>query len=237
MSGQKRPPPKKRGLLGGLLCCISPHVEEPQISQQPSSASAIHVHQQGTHAQGSSTQQSISNGAETDMMRTDEYGDENNKRRNVQNNVENISAATPAPLVGTLIAASNQPIPGLETAPPLARREDGTNDTPVSSTSNIPGQDLPEDVAALMDDEPLTPSSAAITATVPVAAVVDEPTQMVTFGENNSWLLPPLSSNLRGRKCLVLDLDETLVHSSFKVRAMSFQATWIVLTYLAHTSS
>lgn len=31
------------------------------------------------------------------------------------------------------------------------------------------------------------------------------------------WLLPPLSPRFAGRKCLVLDLDETLVHSSFKV--------------------
>lgn len=30
-------------------------------------------------------------------------------------------------------------------------------------------------------------------------------------------LLPPLSPKHAGRKCLVLDLDETLVHSSFKV--------------------
>ncbi|KAF3762244.1 hypothetical protein M406DRAFT_63216 [Cryphonectria parasitica EP155] len=31
------------------------------------------------------------------------------------------------------------------------------------------------------------------------------------------WLLPPIQSHLKGRKCLVLDLDETLVHSSFKI--------------------
>jgi carboxy-terminal domain RNA polymerase II polypeptide A small phosphatase len=30
-------------------------------------------------------------------------------------------------------------------------------------------------------------------------------------------LLPPISPQHAGRKCLVLDLDETLVHSSFKV--------------------
>ena len=35
--------------------------------------------------------------------------------------------------------------------------------------------------------------------------------------EAPKWLLPPLSPRLAGRKCLVLDLDETLVHSSFKV--------------------
>ena len=32
-----------------------------------------------------------------------------------------------------------------------------------------------------------------------------------------AWLLPPLSNEDKEKKCLVLDLDETLVHSSFKV--------------------
>jgi len=31
------------------------------------------------------------------------------------------------------------------------------------------------------------------------------------------WLLPPQRAEFKGKKCLVLDLDETLVHSSFKV--------------------
>jgi hypothetical protein len=31
------------------------------------------------------------------------------------------------------------------------------------------------------------------------------------------WLLGPIREQDKGRKCLVLDLDETLVHSSFKV--------------------
>ncbi|KAG8533870.1 uncharacterized protein KY384_001611 [Bacidia gigantensis] len=35
--------------------------------------------------------------------------------------------------------------------------------------------------------------------------------------ERHQWLLPPLQPNLKGKKCLVLDLDETLVHSSFKM--------------------
>jgi len=37
------------------------------------------------------------------------------------------------------------------------------------------------------------------------------------------WLLPPLRSEFTGRKCLVLDLDETLVHSSFKVSIFCLQ--------------
>lgn len=35
--------------------------------------------------------------------------------------------------------------------------------------------------------------------------------------EKQTWLLPPAQAHLKGRKCLVLDLDETLVHSSFKI--------------------
>lgn len=40
--------------------------------------------------------------------------------------------------------------------------------------------------------------------------------------EQQKWLLPPLQPRFQGRKCLVLDLDETLVHSSFKVRKLLF---------------
>ena len=36
--------------------------------------------------------------------------------------------------------------------------------------------------------------------------------------EKQQWLLPPVAPRFKGKKCLVLDLDETLVHSSFKVR-------------------
>lgn len=39
----------------------------------------------------------------------------------------------------------------------------------------------------------------------------------VTGAEQQKWLLPPIDSRFTGKKCLVLDLDETLVHSSFKV--------------------
>jgi carboxy-terminal domain RNA polymerase II polypeptide A small phosphatase len=35
-------------------------------------------------------------------------------------------------------------------------------------------------------------------------------------------LLPPIAPEHVGRKCLVLDLDETLVHSSFRVRLPRF---------------
>ncbi|CZS95047.1 hypothetical protein WAI453_011163 [Rhynchosporium graminicola] len=35
--------------------------------------------------------------------------------------------------------------------------------------------------------------------------------------QKTQWLLPPIAPRFQGKKCLVLDLDETLVHSSFKI--------------------
>ena len=39
--------------------------------------------------------------------------------------------------------------------------------------------------------------------------------------QKQQWLLPPIAPRFQGKKCLVLDLDETLVHSSFKVFSCS----------------
>jgi len=40
--------------------------------------------------------------------------------------------------------------------------------------------------------------------------------------EENNWLLHPIHPSDKGRKCLVLDLDETLVHSNFQPSDCSF---------------
>ena len=45
----------------------------------------------------------------------------------------------------------------------------------------------------------------------------DSVTSAVPVNEKQTWLLPPMRPEFNGKKCLVLDLDETLVHSSFKV--------------------
>lgn len=50
-------------------------------------------------------------------------------------------------------------------------------------------------------------------AVVPVQAADPD----LAVQEPRKWLLPAIAPEHKGRKCLVLDLDETLVHSSFKV--------------------
>lgn len=58
----------------------------------------------------------------------------------------------------------------------------------------------------------------------PSVPIVNEELDTVEDGEavdaeqpQQKFLLPPIEPRFKGRKCLVLDLDETLVHSSFKV--------------------
>lgn len=55
----------------------------------------------------------------------------------------------------------------------------------------------------------------------PAGGIGRSPSNAATPSEKQLWLLPPIQPRFRGKKCLVLDLDETLVHSSFKVCLMT----------------
>lgn len=50
-------------------------------------------------------------------------------------------------------------------------------------------------------------------------AVQDQRTDISEASDQQKYLLGPIAPRFKGKKCLVLDLDETLVHSSFKVRS------------------
>ena len=94
---------------------------------------------------------------------------------------------------------------------------------------NVPGQDSKSDDVAMSEDnhsaqdaatsteeEDLTPS---IPPPPPIqyATTVSESVAPPVEPEKQGYLLPPIRPEFKNRKCLVLDLDETLVHSSFKV--------------------
>ena len=51
----------------------------------------------------------------------------------------------------------------------------------------------------------------------------DSVTSTAPVNEKQTWLLPPVRPEFNGKKCLVLDLDETLVHSSFKVAYYTYE--------------
>ncbi|KAJ2356945.1 hypothetical protein GGF43_001762 [Coemansia sp. RSA 2618] len=74
------------------------------------------------------------------------------------------------------------------------------------------------DPESIGEDEYETDDEAELRAeiTSPPGNVATESSERLVTHVENQALLPPLAASLKGRKCLVLDLDETLVHSSFR---------------------
>ncbi|KAI4268806.1 MAG: hypothetical protein L6R35_006728 [Caloplaca aegaea] len=91
-------------------------------------------------------------------------------------------------------------MPDAPAAPPVPEQQAAPQETPIP----IPTQtSLPPPPPIL---SPARPSAAERQAS-----------NGATTKEQQKWLLPPMTDRFRGKKCLVLDLDETLVHSSFKI--------------------
>ncbi|KAJ6783779.1 hypothetical protein PWT90_07684 [Aphanocladium album] len=107
--------------------------------------------------------------------------------------------------------------PAVAVEPPSAPQSAGGGNSSNGDDSDMP--DAPEEprdepdveTSEEQDDRgvppPPGPNSATAVAFPPVTAIE----------EQRKWLLPPIAPEHKGRKCLVLDLDETLVHSSFKI--------------------
>ncbi|KAI8631045.1 NIF-domain-containing protein [Xylariaceae sp. FL1651] len=132
----------------------------------------------------------------------------------------------------TIVAA---PGPSITVNPPLAEsheadvtRGEGSNSKDEEGDVEMPDADLAasqrvkQPVAAAEDKYPKTvppppppPSSVPIANQAPIMA--EEEKAVVAEQPQPKFLLPPIEPRFKGRKCLVLDLDETLVHSSFKI--------------------
>jgi RNA polymerase II subunit A small phosphatase-like protein len=97
----------------------------------------------------------------------------------------------------------------IEEAPENERAEELSHETHDIAMPEAP-------IIAETEEEHKTETHEVIVAQPPAPDVV-LPGPPPTPGKQSAWLLPPPLPHLRGRKCLVLDLDETLVHSSFKV--------------------
>ena len=96
--------------------------------------------------------------------------------------------------------------------PPKAEAQDGE----VADRDDVTIEDAPVEEpaeAAVAENKAIPPPPPGPTPTAPVAVAEAGP----SGEEPRKALLPPIAPEHKGRKCLVLDLDETLVHSSFKV--------------------
>ena len=75
-----------------------------------------------------------------------------------------------------------------------------------------------ESTVDLPPPPPLDEREAQVVQTGGMAAQTQGYSESTSPAEVQKGLLPIMRPEHRGRKCLILDLDETLVHSSFKVR-------------------
>lgn len=96
-------------------------------------------------------------------------------------------------------AEGDVPMPDAESA-----RQQGVQGATATAGEQLPG--IPPPPQAPVPAVPNAPTNTLIES--PPVFAPEQPQR---------FLLPPQAPEHRGRKCLVLDLDETLVHSSFKV--------------------
>ncbi|KZF22053.1 NIF-domain-containing protein [Xylona heveae TC161] len=102
-------------------------------------------------------------------------------------------------------------------APPVAAAEAPHIPPHAPPTDDLPGK---QSVQAPLPPPPTVdlppPPPLADRSGLPVPFIADAQSGD-RLQDKQKWLLPPILPEHKGRKCLVLDLDETLVHSSFKI--------------------
>lgn len=235
---------KKGGLLALLGCCVVPNHantleggEEPlpphklnKIPQRPLTAS----------------RQTITPSEQNSGSKTQLYEKEKESQPQVGNAAQDASKSTKRvsgsttqdqSTVGDRESESKQttlvgvPGPSITVNPPVAE-DNEAEAAPVEppSTQDVDGDVHMADVeptasepakqpGAETDEQyskpvpPPPPGPIPISTSAPLLA--EE--KSIDIEEQHKYLLPPVQPHLKGRKCLVLDLDETLVHSSFKV--------------------
>ncbi|KAI9853102.1 MAG: hypothetical protein M1838_001603 [Thelocarpon superellum] len=127
------------------------------------------------------------------------------------------SAAGAAPSTDATITGADSAV----TPQPHTPRE-STHATSSRPTEDIEMRDVTPpnpNARAAAEGSELPPPPAVARATIPPSPASARPQSLITnpMHEKQQWLLPPLQPRFHGKKCLVLDLDETLVHSSFKI--------------------
>ncbi|RDW33402.1 HAD-like domain-containing protein [Yarrowia lipolytica] len=114
------------------------------------------------------------------------------------------TGATGAVGAGAAVGAAGAAAVAATTAP----AEADTHDAHTASNAELQATQVDK----LADDS----SAYELSDVIPASQASEFSSDPRYFAPSQGWLLNPVSDQLAGRKCLVLDLDETLVHSSFK---------------------
>lgn len=102
---------------------------------------------------------------------------------------------------------------------PAQEQKDTEGDVKMADSEPVPADKEETTVPPVRKDE--TVNKAALPPPPPVPqpqpGLSEDKAAPEPAEQKSQWLLPPIAPRFQGKKCLVLDLDETLVHSSFKV--------------------
>lgn len=126
------------------------------------------------------------------------------------------SSETTEPAVGAVIEAGE---------PEAADEADAEGDIPMPDADEAATQPNEHSVLTQANEHqqytvplpPPPPGPIPAAASNPATSHLQEQMPPFVPDQPTKYLLPPQAPEFKGKKCLVLDLDETLVHSSFKV--------------------
>lgn len=137
-----------------------------------------------------------------------------------------VNVQAPTPVVTQTTEVPNEDAMILDRTPEQAQRDNDIEMTDAGPSVPLSADEASEfshEDAAARERRESSSHHADLPPPPPPVLAADasqQPSLVSTPDQSQKWLLPALRSEHRGRKCLVLDLDETLVHSSFKVRSL-----------------
>jgi RNA polymerase II subunit A small phosphatase-like protein len=225
---------KKKGGLLSLFCCGVPDDAHP-LDNEPGDAPTHKVEKlpprpttASRRAQTPSehTAASKSQAQEKDVAQTQNNPPEPSKAHRVsgtttQDQSTFAEESKQSTLIGTAPTVTVDPprsqkaeAGGSASEGPAAK--DGDGDTEMVDAAALQAPEPPQPV----DTQDLPPPPAPVP-DAPAAPLNEGGLAVATEEPAQDALLPPIQPHFKGRKCLVLDLDETLVHSSFKVSSCS----------------
>jgi carboxy-terminal domain RNA polymerase II polypeptide A small phosphatase len=216
---------------------LANRVSKP-VTGRPTTASRPDNVVTGQQADGTTKPQT-----EKDALQKTEAGHDRHETANQDPNRPRGSVAAANGELNRSVSVRDQPLPALpqDSGPSSSQANPAAVQVPVrTSPARIPSRSDPsanrenvQDGALVENTDPL-PDEKGTSADAlsrredgakpvlpppppPPQAASEEAVPETSEGKQQ-WLLPPIAPRFKGKKCLVLDLDETLVHSSFKVR-------------------